>query len=214
MNPIGVFGGTFDPIHNGHITPVLETCQRTGIREVHYIPNSRPGHRLQPASDATHRWNMTMLALEKHPELVADDREIRRAGKSYMVPTLRSMRRQFGFRPLCLILGIDAFLEIHRWYWWADVLRLANIVVMNRPGFSLPPRIPNWWLNAIRDGSRALFDTMSGGICHVQTTPVNVSATDVRRKLSRGESVDNLVPPAVSRYLAEHGLYSNSGELK
>ena len=211
MNPIGVFGGTFDPIHFGHINPVLDVCRQTGISEVRYIPNSRPGHRGLPKTDASHRWNMTQLALEGYSELIADDREIRRPGTSYMVPTLRSMRSEYPLRPLSLILGIDAFLQIHRWYWWACVLQLANIIVMSRPGFHFPHQLPGWWSRAVQDKPRALFEKMSGSIFHVVVPPIDISASDLRRKLFRRENVAGLLPEIVTRYAEEHHIYTDSG---
>ena len=211
MNPIGVFGGTFDPIHLGHIQPVLDVCQATGISEVRYIPNYRPGHRSQPRTDAKHRWKMTQLALEGYDELIADDREIRRAGVSYMVPTLCSLRSEFLMRPLSLILGIDAFLQIHRWYWWANVLKLSNIVVMDRPGSRIPHRLPDWWLRALCDNSRVLFERMSGSVVHVMVDRVGISATEVRKALQRGDCLAGTLSDNVLDYIGQHNLYQLSG---
>ena len=126
MKPIGIYGGTFDPVHFGHIWPVLEVREKTGICEVRYIPNSVPPHRGAPKADAVHRLNMLALALKNYPELIVDDREFMQAGRSRMVPTLRSLRSEFNFRPLCLILGIDAFLQIEKWYFWNSILSLAQ----------------------------------------------------------------------------------------
>ena len=211
MKPIGVFGGTFDPIHFGHIEPVLEVCRATGISEVRYVPNSRPGHRSQPGTDARHRWHMTLLALEGHRELIADDREIRRTGISYTVPTLRSMRSEFGLRPLCLILGIDAFLQIHRWHWWADVLKLANVIVMDRPGTTAPHQLPGWWARALNSNPRVLYETMSGNIIHIAVNRVDISATDIRYRFRHGQSVAGLLPDSVSDHIEQIGLYSEKG---
>ncbi len=207
MKPIGVFGGTFDPIHFGHINPVLDVCRNTGLSEVRYIPNARPGHRSAPDTHTRHRWNMTVLALSEHAGLIADDRELKRPGVSYTVPTLRSLRSELGLRPLCLILGIDAFLQIHRWYWWADVLKLANIIVMNRPGFQLPRRIPRWWARALQTSSQVLFQRMSGSIVHVGVERVDISATELRNRLRHKNSISGLLPESVFDYITQHGLY-------
>ena len=211
MKPIGVFGGTFDPIHFGHIWPVLDVCRFTGISEVRYIPNSRPGHRSQPQTDVNHRWNMTVLALDAYPELVADDREIRRADMSYMVPTLRSLRSEFGLRPLCLILGVDAFLQINRWHWWMNVLKLANIIVMDRPGTNIPHQLPNWWIDALKLSTRSLYERMSGSIIHVAVNRVGISATELRNRLRHGESIAGMMPDTVSDYISHHNLYNGTG---
>ncbi len=211
MKPIGVFGGTFDPIHYGHIKPVLDIREFTGIPEIRYIPNSRPGHRSQPQTSALHRWNMTVLALDGYTELIADDREIQRAGTSYMVTTLRSLRSEFVMRPLCLILGIDAFLQIHRWHWWAEVLKLAHIVVMSRPGTEFPYQLPDWWFQSLEVSPRKLHSKLSGFILHVAVDRVDVSATELRNRISRGDDCSGVLPDSVYAYIKQHNLYNNLG---
>ncbi len=211
MKPIGVFGGTFDPIHFGHIKPMLDIREFTGISEIRYIPNSRPGHRSQPQTAALHRWNMTVLALDRYAELIADDREIQRAGTSYMVTTLRSLRSEFAMRPLCLILGIDAFLQIHRWYWWGDVLKLANIIVMSRPGTAFPNQLPGWWFQALEVNPWKLYKKMSGSILHVAVDRVDVSATELRNRISRGDDCSDSLPGSVYEYIKQHNLYHSLG---
>lgn len=211
MKPVGIFGGTFDPIHFGHINPILDIREFTGISEVRYIPNSCPGHRDQPQTATIHRWNMTVLALDCYPNFIADDREIRRAGKSYMVTTLRSLRSDFAMRPLCLILGVDAFLQIHRWYWWADVLKLANIIVMSRPGTKFPYHLPDWWFRALEASPRKLFEKMSGSILHVIVDQVDISATELRNKISKGDDCSGAMPYSVYEYIKQHNLYNDLG---
>ena len=211
MRPIGIFGGTFDPIHFGHILPVLEVCELTRIEQVRYVPNARPGHRGAPRTAPEHRWNMTELALAEYPQLVADDREIQRPGKSFMVPTLRSMRSEFGLRPLCLILGMDAFLHITQWHWWADVLKLANIIVMNRPGANVPNVIPVWWAKALHTHPRVLFERMAGNVVQLDVSLIDISATRLRISMSKGEDSPDALPDAVSQYIAEHQLYMAEG---
>lgn len=211
MRPIGVFGGTFDPIHVGHIMPVLDICELTGIEQVRYVPNARPSHRGTPRTAPEHRWNMTVLALADYPQLVADDREINRPGKSFMVPTLRSMRSEFGLRPLSLILGMDAFLQITQWYWWAEILKLANIIVINRPGAKVPAVLPVWWSRALKTHTRVLYERMSGNIVHLDVPLIDVSATRLRISMSRGEEHPDALPAEVAKYISEHQLYSASG---
>ncbi len=209
MRPIGVFGGTFDPIHFGHILPVLDVCERTGLSEVRFIPNARPGHRSRPSADAIHRWEMAKLALAEHPNLIADYREIRRPGTSYTVPTLRQMRSEFGLRPLCLILGLDAFLQMQQWYWWAEVMRLANIIVMARPGARQPNRYPTWVLRGLNSHPRVLFERMAGNICFVSVSQLDISATQLRKLIKRGEDINKFLPKKVAQYIADHTLYTD-----
>jgi len=209
MKPIGVFGGTFDPIHFGHILPILDVCKHTGINHVRYVPNSRPGHRSQPAATAKHRWNMTQLALADYPFLHADDLEIRQSGLSYTVPTLRYFRGKFSLRPLSLILGLDAFLQIHRWYWWAEVLRLANIIVMNRPGTNWPRTMPKWFERAQVLHSGVLYQRMAGNIYIVAVSELDISASAIRKQLKSGGDVSKLMPQSVVHYISEANLYQN-----
>ncbi len=211
MKPIGVFGGTFDPIHVGHILPILDICRLTGIDEIRYVPNARPGHRAEPRTDPQHRWNMTVLALEGHPQLIPDDREMRRPGKSFMVPTLRSLRSEFRLRPLCLILGMDAFLHIKQWYWWAEVLKLANIIVMNRPGAKVPRVLPVWWGKALHSQTRVLYERLAGNIVHLDVSLIDVSATRLRINMSLGQGCTSSLPEPVAQYIAQHQLYTPQG---
>ncbi len=207
MNALGIYGGTFDPIHYGHIQPILDVCRQTGIREVRYIPSARPGHRRAPRTDATHRLNMVALAIADIPGFVADDRELRRPGKSYMVPTLRQFRREYRFRPLCLILGADAFALFHRWYWRAEVLRLANIIVVNRFGSRLMPASTARYRRLTCDSPLHICKRISGAICHIETVPMDISSTRIRKMFAAGQAGSGLVPDAVSGYIAEHRLY-------
>ncbi len=207
MKPIGIYGGTFDPVHYGHIWPVLEVRDRTGITEIRYIPNFHPPHRSAPRTDAAHRLNMLRMALSSYPGMQADDREIVQAGRSRTVSTLRSLRGEFPLRPLCLLIGMDAFLEFEKWHSWQHVLRLANVIVMTRPGFSRPRRLPSWWRCADTDDSAALSRTVAGLVYQAAVQPVRISATEVRRKLACGSDISAEVPQTVIDYLTNNNLY-------
>lgn len=212
MIPLGIFGGTFNPIHNGHILPILEACRKTGIQEVHYIPNARPGHRATPGTGDQHRLNMISLAIEGLPGFVANDCEIARAGTSYTVPTLRMLRQTYRNRPLCLILGMDAFAQMWRWYWRADVLRLAHIIVVNRFAAPPPRRMPLPQAAAACDSPHVLFRRICGAVVRVSARPVDVSSSELRQKFARGEDVTGLVPAKVAEYVKKHDLYRTSSE--
>lgn len=205
MHPIGIFGGTFDPIHRGHIEPVLDVCRCTGMREVYFVPNAHPVHRPAPSTQTRHRWNMLQLALSDYSELIADDREISRSGQSYMVPTLQSFRSQYQTRPLCLILGIDAFAELETWYRWQEVLRLANIIVMDRPGFQGRNNDLPCKENLAR--VEEVIQSEFGQVCFMPVTEVDVSATDIRMKIARDEDCTGDVPPTVREYILQNELY-------
>ena len=132
---IGIFGGTFDPIHYGHLRSALEVKEIFGLTEVRLIPSAQPPHREQPAATALMRLQMLELAVKNQPGLIIDTRELNRSGVSYMVDTLKSLRKEFKDEPLLLFIGSDAFNNLKTWYQWQHLFDFAHIVVMTRPGF-------------------------------------------------------------------------------
>lgn len=207
MRPIGIFGGTFDPIHNGHLLPVDEVRRTLDLESVRFVLAARPGHRATPVADVDHRWRMLTLAIGDFPHFVADDRELRRGGISYTVPTLESLREEVGSRSLCLVLGLDAFLDLPTWHRWREVTRLAHVAVMQRPGWTPPVPLPEWWADAVCPQGRDLGERSAGWIRLVTVTPRDVSATSVRQRIQRGEDVSKDLPPAVYDYVRRHALY-------
>ncbi len=172
------------------------------------MPNAHPSLRSNPEANALHRLKMTELALREYPQLTADNRESKRPNTSYMLHTLQEMKCEFGLHPLCLILGLDVFLKFRKWHWWADILRLANIIVMRRPHAVMPTRLPNWWLPRIEVQKRDLFRRVAGRIYHIDVVQIDLSATQLRSKLANGESVSDLMPDSVFIYICENNLYS------
>ena len=152
--PIGIYGGTFDPVHRGHVETAAEVSQQLDLAVVHFIANATPSHRGGPVASPSERHEMLELALQGQQNFFADDREIRRGGLSYSVDTLASLREQYGpDRPLVLMLGADAFLGLPTWNRWQQVFELAHIVVINRPGTSLDSarQSADWWLERQHD---------------------------------------------------------------
>ena len=144
--PIGILVGTFDPIHYGHLRPAQEVMRALDLAEVRIIPAANPPHRRAPLATAAQRLRMAELAVAEFPGLRVDDREIKRGGPSYTVLTLESLRGEFGARPLCLLLGLDAFEGLETWYQLQRLPELTHFVVMTRPGWSLPAAdvLPAW----------------------------------------------------------------------
>ena len=134
---IGIFGGTFDPVHYGHLRSALEVKDIFGLSEVRLIPCAQPPHREQPAATALMRLHMLELAIENQPGLIIDTRELNRQGVSYMVDTLKSLRQEFPNEPLLLFIGSDAFNHLKTWHQWQHLFDTAHIVVMTRPGFEI-----------------------------------------------------------------------------
>jgi len=202
---IGIYGGTFDPIHLGHTATVSDLMALTDIADVRFVPAGAPPHRDRPATAPHHRLAMTRLATAEMPGVQVDDRELYRRGKSYMVDTLASFHADAGGRPLCLILGLDAVLGLESWYRWPDILDLAGLLVMVRPDYSLPEPLPEWWQPA---APSVPAPAPTGTIRIVPVTPMDISATAIRRALALGETLDGQLHPDVWRYIQTHHLYS------
>jgi len=209
-HPIGILGGTFDPIHYGHLRPALDVLEALELAEVRFIPCRIPAHRGTPQITAEQRLALVRLATDGQPGFVADDRELRRDGLSYMFDTLASLREDFGDEtPLCLIVGTDAFGELHTWHRWQELPKLAHIVVMQRPG--LPkPLIPV--LDAFTTPRRindrfALQQKPAGGILFQPVTQLNISATQIRALLAKGQSPRYLLPETVLAAIHDQAIY-------
>ena len=213
MRPIGIFGGTFDPIHFGHLRPALELKEQLGLESVHLLPCHIPPHRAEPHASAEQRQSMLQLAIEREPGLQLDRRELERDGPSYMVDTLRSLREQHGEeQPLCLIIGGDAFLGLPSWYHWQELIQLAHIVVAHRPGWQLHedelgPELQQLLRQHRVDDIQALHRQPAGGLLLQAVTQLAISATEIRQSVAAGRSANYLMPQAVWDYIRQQNLY-------
>lgn len=206
---LGLFGGTFDPVHFGHLRPALEVKQALELAELRFIPCNVPPHRGAPVASASQRLSMLQLALEGVPGCVIDKRELQRTGPSYMVDTLVSLRAEVGQRPLCLILGLDAFLGLDRWYQWQRLSELAHIVVTTRPGSRLPEHgeVVNL-VNRCRTDDQQVLRTAAAGLIYFQTvTQLDISATVIREAVRAKRDIHFLLPEAVRLYIEREGIY-------
>lgn len=211
--PLGILGGTFDPVHHGHLRLAEEAADACGLARVLLIPAALPNLRDAPATPAVHRLAMVRLAAQGSPRLAVDDRELRREGMSYTVDTLLELRAVHGDAvPLCLILGADAFLRLPRWSRWLQLFELCHVVVATRPGYDLDEaartisELGEQWRTRVAEAS-VLSSRPAGGIARVDMPLLEISATDLRARLSRGASVRYLLPHAVVDYIAAHHLY-------
>jgi len=213
--PIGVFGGTFDPIHYGHLRLAEEIAERAKLVEVKFIPSGTPPHRARPGAAANHRVAMARLAIADNPSFSVDDREARRSGPGYTFDTLTELRQEYGSnRPIALLLGADAFLELATWHRWRELFSLAHIVVAYRPGFPIDTwqtRMPEPLAHeyAVRHMQQPLAVHLApaGGIGAVSMTGLDISATFVRNAIHAGSSARYLLPESVLAYIRSHGLY-------
>jgi len=209
MRALGIFGGTFDPIHFGHLRTAFELLQVLGLEEVRLVPAGAPPHRGTPTCDAGHRLAMVRAAVADQPGLVVDDREIRRGGPSYTVLTLRELRGEQPLRPLCLIVGMDAFLGLPQWHEWRDVFELAHVVVAHRPGWQAPDTGELGELLATRGTQRvADLHASIAGRLHVRpVTQLEISSTDLRELIVAGQDPRYLLPDAVRAIIRDTGCY-------
>jgi nicotinate-nucleotide adenylyltransferase len=210
MAPIGVFGGTFDPIHCGHLRTAFELWQELKLAEVRFLPTGVPPHRDQLYASAELRLKMVEAAVANQPGFVVDDREVRRTGLSYSVDTLTEMRREFPRTPLCLLLGMDAFLGLPNWHRWRDLLTLAHIVVAHRPGWRAPTTGPlgEVMVDHGTGSIAALHAEMAGRVYVRGVTQLEISSTDLRSLLGSGRDPCYLVPEPVRQIIMETRCYA------
>lgn len=206
---IGIFGGTFDPVHFGHLRAATEASELLPIDRFHLLPAGSPPHRSRTFAGAEHRLAMLALATEDYPELLVDDREVRRGGESYMVDTLAGIRAENGNAPLVLMIGQDAVNKLDSWHEWRRLFDLAHLVVMRRPKSRheysgelfevLQPRLI--------DDPELLTRTPSGCVFPLEVTQLEISSTGIRNLIAAGRSPRFLLPESVIHYIKKNGLY-------
>jgi nicotinate-nucleotide adenylyltransferase len=213
MPLIGILGGTFDPIHFGHLRLAEEMAQRLGLAEVRFIPSGRPWHRGAPGAAPEQRLEMVRLGVAGNPHFRVDDREVRQDAPGYTVETLGSLRRELGGeQPLCLLLGADAFLGLPAWRRWHELFDLAHVAVAWRPGFTLdleqmPQPLRQAVAARITGDPGELQGRAAGGVVACPVTPLDISATAIRDLVRSGKSPRYLLPEAVLDYIQTHNLY-------
>ncbi len=213
--PVGLFGGTFDPIHLGHLRLAEELGAALGCNEVRFLPTGTPPHRHPPQASAVARRDMVALAIANNPRFNLDEHEINRTDPCFMVDTLTTIRVEVGAHtPLVLFLGSDAFMGLTTWHRWAELFDLAHLAVAHRPGFS-----PQTWGDSLPDVLRHALDQRlserpsdleisPAGHIHLHAiTQMDIAARRIRTACHKGESVRYLVPDSVLTYLNQHDLY-------
>ena len=214
--PIGILGGTFDPIHHGHLRIAQEALEQCDLAQVRFVPCGTPPHRPAPQAAAKSRWEMVRLALNGHPDFLVDVHEVFRTDPCYTVDTLAALRAELGpQQPLCLILGGDAFLQLHTWHEWKRLFDLAHIVVLQRAGgqplgnamSQRRCRTANRIPRAPRPRRRRAARSPNGAIFVADMPALEISSTDIRRRCADGKSVRYLVPDAVVNYINTNSLY-------
>ncbi|MDH3692990.1 MAG: nicotinate-nucleotide adenylyltransferase [Gammaproteobacteria bacterium] len=204
---VGIFGGTFDPIHYGHLRTVAQVHQYIQFEKVLFIPSAVPPHREVPVATVEQRVQMLRLALNEYPQFEVDQRELHRTGPSYTVDTLRSLHEDFSNSALCLIIGMDAFLSINTWHQWQEIPTLAHLVVMRRPGWSTNENLPDWCWQSTFENTDAVREKNTGAVCMCEVDLVDISASAIRRDLKQGNEISRSVPLPVQNYILENKLY-------
>jgi nicotinate-nucleotide adenylyltransferase len=215
--PIGIFGGTFDPVHLGHLRLAEEAADQLGLAGVRWVPAGQPKHRETPQVTPVHRLQMVQIATAGNPRFSVDGAEVERDEASYTVPTLEHLRQKFGLtQPLVLLLGADAYAGLPTWHRWQEIFSLAHIAVAHRPGFAidvetLPKALADEHRQRLAEAP-ALASATAGKIATYAMTPLAISATAIRAQLAAGDSLRYLLPQPVIDYIHLHHLYkSNDG---
>ena len=202
LSLIGIFGGTFDPVHYGHLKPALDVKNALNLDEVRFIPNLDPPHRDSPWLPVEQRKQLLEIALCEQSGFVLDERELNRQGKSFMVDTLVSLHDEFPQAHLCLILGMDAIAGLKQWHQWEKILTICHIVVTQRPGYRWDEIEDIQWLEPfLTDDIEVLKREASGRILLQSVTQVDISASDIRQFIKNGQDISHLVPPEVHQQL-------------
>lgn len=205
----GVFGGTFDPIHYGHLRTAFELLQALGLAEVRFVPNADPPHRGATVASAKLRRRMVEVAVRGQAGFIVDDREFGRDGPSYTVDTLESLRAEHGGDSLCLIIGMDAYLGLTSWHRWDEILDIAHIIVAHRPGWRIPDTGELGELLAAH-GSRDVADLGSkpyGCIYDHAVTQLEIASSEIRNLIKAGRDPRFLMPDAVREVILDSRCY-------
>lgn len=203
---ICLFGGTFDPVHSGHLHAAIEVCEELGVDSIHLVLSARPAHRDVTSATIEQRWDMLQLACGDDERLLPDDGEVHRSGPSFTVATLAAMHEQHPDDSLVWVIGSDAYALLPQWYEWQRVPSLASLVVLQRPGHDLEISSEMRAFTAARQVTE-LTDSRVGQVLVLASVMQSVSAEEIRTILAEGGSADHLLPAVVATYISQHGLY-------
>lgn len=216
---IGIFGGTFDPVHYGHLRIAEEIAEMARLREMRFIPAGRPRLRSTPMASLQHRVAMVRLAIQGNSRFILDEREVRRGGISYSVESLRELKQELGNDViLCFITGADAFMKLAEWHSWRELFRLCHFIIAARPGYTparysdaLPRELKEECAGRWVSSATSLSQSNGGSIFIAPTTLLDISATVIRVRVAAGKSIRYLTPDAALDYIAANRLYWEKG---
>ena len=210
MNSIGIFGGTFDPIHNGHLRIALEALEELSLSAVHFIPCGQSPLRSEPTAANDMRLRMVKAAVEEEERFIVDTREMKRGGPSYTFDTLVGLRDEYKESSMCLLLGMDAFLSLPRWHRWKELIDLAHIVIAHRSGWKAPTEglLGAFVGEHLAESSQDIVTKREGSLFVLPVTQLEISATKLRSSIRLGLDPKYLVPESVRAIIKETECYA------
>ena len=216
---IAILGGTFDPIHFGHLRPAVEIYEKLSLSELRFIPSAKPPHRWQPEASAVDRLKMVKKAIKSFPEFILDDREFIRLEEdnisSFTIDTVLSIREEIGENtPFGMIVGMDAFQSFTSWRDWQEILNTVHLIVASRPGYEDPSyedkeKAQDWVQQRLETDPKALHKSPSGKVYFCDVTQLDISATFIRNQINEGKSCSYLTPKNVNKYIKKQNLYES-----
>ena len=207
--PVGILGGTFDPVHNGHLHLATTFLEQLKLVKILFVPLNNPPHRSAPLASPEQRLEMLKFAVESHLHLKIDDCELQRGGVSYTIDTLRRIRKIIDETPLCLIMGMENFKTLNSWHQWQSLLDYAHIVIANRPGDNEinDDEIKIFMDNFITKSVTNLHDQAAGYIIRLDIPMLDISSTQIRNNFQSGRETESLLPDKVLDFIHTHHLY-------
>ena len=207
---VGIFGGTFDPVHYGHSLTIAELLNTIPFEKILVIPNSLPPHRENSQASFSHRYKMTSLAFRDIEKAVVDNRENLRTGPSHAIETVKQIIAEEGKTKVILIVGSDSFDGIHSWYKWRELISLVDFLILKRLDMPLSKnKNVQDLISPTRFSKDLLLDRKAKSIFEIRMTPLRISSSLIRENIAKGKSIDNLINPLVKDYLKKHGLYGS-----
>ena len=207
---VGIFGGTFDPVHYGHSLTITELLNTIPFEKILVIPNSLPPHRENAQASFSHRFKMASLAFRAIQKIVVDNRENLRTGPSHAIETVKQIIVEEGKNKVILIVGSDSFDGIHSWYKWKEIINLVDFLILKRPDMPLSKnKNVQDLISSTRFSEDLLEDRKAKSIFEIEMTPLRISSSLIRENIADGKSIDGLINPLVKDYLKKHGLYGS-----
>ncbi len=206
---IAIFGGTFDPIHLGHINMARQCVEQCQLNTLYFMPCAIPAHKARPRISDEHRINMLKLAIDDNPHFAIDYRELNRDGASYSLLSLKELRTENPTAPIMFLIGMDSFNSLDKWFRWQEIVKLCHIVVYQRPGqhCQVTGELATYKAHALTQQLSQLQQAPAGKLFFLNGLQVNTASSEIRKKLSLNEGIAELLPTPVSQYIAQHQLY-------